>query len=624
MLQDFPLTTDYISKDSMWAFAVAGLSLLMTIYHSQNFWFLTLFLWRYTRLLVHMVSFHLYKPVPVPTNPTVLRSDCTVIIPIADPDPEDQKFRQCLDTILANRPAAIIVTTVGRENLALCKMICAPFNVAYGNKIRVVQQSKGNKRVQVCHAMPYVKTSIVIGVDSTVFWPSTNFLPAILAPFEDPNVGVVGTYKRVVREPTEFDFRSFWNFIGCLYLERHNFEVAATNNIDGGVFVISGRTAAYRTEIFADRAFQREFQNERFFFRRFGPLNPDDDNFITRWVVRQGWRVKFQYSDDAMIQTRVGTYPRYLSQCLRWVRTTWRSNSASLFTDPFRTSLLDIVYVQQPWCVYAVYLTSFTNFALFTDIALLYLVCTTSFADAYGVSFALKCMGAWIFASKLVKPYPHFRRNPVDLLFLPGYILFGYYHSLLKLYALFTFWNCAWSGRVVEDADENTTDDDSEDYEDEDEDDSEDGSESEYLPLPLKKKSKKGNRSNFRGRSPRHTRVTHRHRVSGDEGTASSSDRIETPWGAVKASTLQEFIPANVLESQSPPRIHNRLRGGARPPRRSTGASTGKSRLFPMLYEWTRGSDCERLHSDGHNLMPVRQRCLLGTPPGHPGQARDT
>ena len=30
---------------------------------------------------------------------------------------------------------------------------------------------------------------------------------------------------------------------------------------------------------------------------------------------------------------------------------------------------------------------------------------------------------------------------------LPGYILFGWFHSLIKLYALFTLWNISWSGR---------------------------------------------------------------------------------------------------------------------------------------------------------------------------------
>lgn len=608
MFQDFPF------KDDSTALATAGLSLLTTFYHSQDFWFITLFVWRYLRLVVHMISFWLYKPVPTPAKPTVLRSDCTVIIPIADPCPEDPKFKECLCTILANNPAAVIVTTVGKDNLALCREICAPINAANGNKIRVIQQCKGNKRVQVCHAMPYVETEIVIGVDATVFWPSTDFLPTILAPFEDPQVGVVGTYKRVVREPTGFNFKSFWNFIGCLYLERHNFEVAASSNIDGGVFVISGRTAAYRTEIFADPAFQAGFQDERFFFGLFGPLNPDDDNFITRWVVRAGWKVKFQYSDDAMIQTRVGTYPRYLSQCLRWVRTTWRSNSASLFTDPTRTNLANWVYVQQPWCVYAVYLTSFTNFALFTDLGLLYLVSTTSFADAYGFPFVLKCMGAWIFASKLVKPFPHFQRNLVDLLFLPGYILFGYYHSLLKLYALLTFWNCAWSGRVVEDADETADSCD----------ENEDEHDSEYLPPPIDT-LQTADDSHLRARFSRNTAVAPGPVGARCTGAAPSMGLTQTPWGAVKTKTPHS-TPANVLQSQIPASVGRpRGRAGRSNLINCKSPTSPRSQSAPphRLDEWIRGSNCERLHSEGYYLMPLRQRCVLGAPSGYTGNPRN-
>jgi hypothetical protein len=149
------------------------------------------------------------------------------------------------------------------------------------------------------------------------------------------------------------------------YTWNDNFEIRATNGINNGVFVVSGRTSAHRSEILKDPEFITGFTNERFFFGLFGPLNADDDNFITRWDVRHGWKVKIQYCPDAMIETTLGTYPKFLSQCLRWVRTTWRSNSATLFTD--RT-----VWYTQPWCVYAVYWTSFVNFALFYDGALAY------------------------------------------------------------------------------------------------------------------------------------------------------------------------------------------------------------------------------------------------------------
>lgn len=243
-------------------------------------------------------------------------------------------------------------------------------------------------------------------------------------------------------------FASFWNMLGCLYLERHNFELAATNTIDGGVFVISGRTSAHRTSILQDNSFTTGFLNERLCFGRIGPLNADDDNFITRWMVSHGWKIKMQYSDDACIETTLGEYPKFLFQCARWARTTWRSNPRSL--------LCRHVWKTQPWCVYSVLLTSLVNFALFYDGALGYMVWASGRCNgaSVGVSTRVGILMLWILCSKLVKPFPHFRRYPRDLLLLPGYILFGYVHSLVKLYALVTFGDIAWGSRPLDDGKE--------------------------------------------------------------------------------------------------------------------------------------------------------------------------
>lgn len=40
--------------------------------------------------------------------------------------------------------------------------------------------------------------------------------------------------------------------------------------------------------------------------------------------------------------------------------------------------------------------------------------------------------------TKVVKLFGLFRRNPSDILYLPLSIVFGYFHGLIKLYALFT------------------------------------------------------------------------------------------------------------------------------------------------------------------------------------------
>lgn len=40
-----------------------------------------------------------------------------------------------------------------------------------------------------------------------------------------------------------------FNWLGAAYIERRNFEISATHNIDGGTSYMSGHTGAYRAEI---------------------------------------------------------------------------------------------------------------------------------------------------------------------------------------------------------------------------------------------------------------------------------------------------------------------------------------------------------------------------------------
>jgi cellulose synthase/poly-beta-1,6-N-acetylglucosamine synthase-like glycosyltransferase len=248
------------------------------LYNRMTVIFLHLFVFRYFRLILHLISFWLfYRPTPVPRNPTLFPSDCTIILPTVDP--ENRDFEECITSCLRNKPGAIVIVTVGDQLTKLTKDIIAPYKRRFLNtEISVKTADEANKRRQVAHGLRYVKTKITVLLDDHVFWPTERFLPTILAPFEDPKVGIVGTNKRVRRTDTGFNIRSFWNMLGALYLERHNFEIRATNAIDNGVFVVSGRTSAHRSEILKDPEFIAGFTNERFFFGLFGTLNADDDN----------------------------------------------------------------------------------------------------------------------------------------------------------------------------------------------------------------------------------------------------------------------------------------------------------------------------------------------------------
>jgi len=57
-------------------------------------------------------------------------------------------------------------------------------------------------------------------------------------------------------------------------------------------------------------------------------------------------------------------------------------------------------------------------------------------------------------ASKMIKLGGHFIRYPVDICLLPISILFGYFHSIIKLYAAMTLHVTAWGSREGADTDD--------------------------------------------------------------------------------------------------------------------------------------------------------------------------
>ncbi|KAL2865300.1 uncharacterized protein BJX67DRAFT_389502 [Aspergillus lucknowensis] len=395
-------------------------------------YFVYLFLFRYIRLVVHIVSFWLYRPTPVPRKPTVRPRDCTVIIPTNDL--EHRGFEECLMSCLINEPGVVLIVTTSSEMTSTAKAIVAPYQQRFPyTKISVKASSIANKRMQIAHGLGYVSTKIVVLLDDHVFWPSARFLPALLAPLENPNIGIVGTNKRLRRTERGFSFASFWNMLGALDLERQNFETRATNALDGGVFAVSSLTSAHRSEILTDRKFLDAF-TDGYSAPAPAPAVVEDhtDSFITRWTVGSGYRIKIQYSDDAQIETTLpSSGPDFLTQSLQASRIAWRNNASSLLTEL-------TPWYRHPWCIYAVHLTSLVNFALPYDAALIYTLHHSKLAKED--HDALHHLLRWILLSKLIKVTPYFLREHQDILLLPGYILFGYFHSLIKLYALLTPW----------------------------------------------------------------------------------------------------------------------------------------------------------------------------------------
>lgn len=87
-------------------------------------------------------------------------------------------------------------------------------------------------------------------------------------------------------------------------------ETSATTFVDGGMSCLSGRTAVYRTSILKDPEFQHQFQNETWWRGKYH-LHSGDDKFITRWLVKNCWKMRMQNHKDCMLWT---TFKNNVSQ----------------------------------------------------------------------------------------------------------------------------------------------------------------------------------------------------------------------------------------------------------------------------------------------------------------------
>ncbi|KAK7436847.1 hypothetical protein VKT23_014483 [Stygiomarasmius scandens] len=397
----------------------------------------SLFLFRYVRSVVNAIAYYRARPTPIPAKPTYHPSDVTVVIPtvkIGTPD-----FECVVRTILNHPIAALIITTAGEQALSQFQEFKDKFT---DSRVIHLHRQVPNRREQTAKAMPKVKTKIIILNDDHTFWPERQlFVPSLLAPFETPCVGAVGPMLEARHCHYSISFRGFWNFVGMTYLIRRGHEFIATTEVDGGISTLSSRFAVFRTEIYGDPEFLKQYLNEYIMFGTVGPLNVDDDKFHTRWLTTHNWDIKIQSGPLSSMETMLGEWPKFHDQCVRWNRTTFRSNPRVLLQEP-------MMWRRFPYTTYSIYLYSFVRFTLFYEITMFWTLdaglCANGVKRSTRVN-ALIFLGLWILGLKVVKIIPHLQKYPSDLVYLPGYFLFAAYCSFIKIWAMFTCWEQFWA-----------------------------------------------------------------------------------------------------------------------------------------------------------------------------------
>jgi cellulose synthase/poly-beta-1,6-N-acetylglucosamine synthase-like glycosyltransferase len=282
---------------------------------------------RYLRLIINAIAHWRYESKPVLSSPIFSSKDVTIILPTVFNNAEE--LRQPIQSMLACNPFQILLVTTECRYKILQKFSRSMNANRLQLEVKVLKIPVANKRLQVCKALPFVKTRIMVMVDDDVIWPST-ILPWLLAPFKDVKMGGVGTCQHVRRLKSGTLMELCYNWLGAAYIERRNFEISATHYMDGGTSCMSGRTCAFRTEILQDPDFLSRFTTEEWRGRL---LKADDDNFITRWLVAKGWKTWVQYNRECDIETTLENNPNFLHQCLRWARSNWRSNWTSMVVE---------------------------------------------------------------------------------------------------------------------------------------------------------------------------------------------------------------------------------------------------------------------------------------------------
>ncbi|KAK3063944.1 hypothetical protein LTS18_011477 [Coniosporium uncinatum] len=114
------------------------------------------------------------------------------------------------------------------------------------------------------------------------------------------------------------------------------------------------------------------------------------------------------------------------------------------------------VWRRHPWSVYATFQTTLTNWPIFFDPLLSWLLfhITADLPQTQKWTVRVLYLVWQYFVSRLIKYAGHFVRYPEDMVYIPAILFFGQLHCLIKLKALWTLNETAWGSREGADVDD--------------------------------------------------------------------------------------------------------------------------------------------------------------------------
>ena len=227
----------------------------------------------------------------------------------------EKDYASNVQSWLACKPAALIIVTIDENRQHIERSVNAQRNPC----VQILSIPAPDMREQQCIAIRQVMTPYLLFVDDRVSW-QPGMLQYIAAAFEDQAVGGVTTVGKVVPHASNL---TIWESFGALNLVRRNILHSwLAYFLDGAVLNLAGRTSAYRTNIIQQEHFYRAMTHDYWCGRHL--QRTGDDNLLTSWIIRQGWKTRFMNQPQTVVSAKVNRDATYLKQLVRWSRDTAR------------------------------------------------------------------------------------------------------------------------------------------------------------------------------------------------------------------------------------------------------------------------------------------------------------
>lgn len=370
--------------------------------------------WRWSVWLWQKILSFRYRSFP--ENKMAFKLSLSIVTPVYNENPKI--FLQALESWKRNEPDEIIAVIDASDTASI--QTFETFARGSPNATLIVTEEPG-KRPALARGARVAYGDIIALVDSDTLWDQ-NIRGALLAPFANAKIGGVAPRQTIIKANAlanklfsiRFDIRFF-----------HEFPYLMT--VGNVLTCLSGRTAVYRRE--ALLPVLDDMVNEKFFGQQ---CISGEDKRLTSLIQKNGWHTYYQR--NACVRTPgMNRFSAFWKQNLRWARNSWRTDLRTLFSA--------WVWKREPFFAYHLLDRAVSPFTFL--LGPIYMGIAISLEHW----LVVQILAGWWLVSRTVKMWPHLRRAPLDIFFVPFFILIQYPFAILKIYALFTFNHQGWITR---------------------------------------------------------------------------------------------------------------------------------------------------------------------------------